>query len=321
MTTNQHLDDPLADLFNEAADREQALAAQDAEVIQLQARREQRAAQAPTRPSHFERCSKCGGSGQTRWGKCFRCNGRGGKTFVQPAEVRAANREQARTRKANRLAEDVAEWKAMYPAEAEWLKAKVAQQAELRAQGRQTWEFPCDLNAKLHQYGSLTDGQVMAIRKCMVRDHERQVARQQAATAPRPVPVLVDTTKIKAAFDRARRQGMETENVQGVKWLKLRLDTFLFSDAPATSRWPACIFVSEGKAKLGRIVNGEFKRSRECTDDHQQRIIAVAADPAAAAIAYGLKFSSCSCCGRELTNPESIARGIGPICAERFFGM
>jgi len=44
----------------------------------------------------------------------------------------------------------------------------------------------------------------------------------------------------------------------------------------------------------------------------------VAKDPSAAARAYGLRTGQCSICGRELTNAESRARGIGPICAERF---
>lgn len=29
---------------------------------------------------------------------------------------------------------------------------------------------------------------------------------------------------------------------------------------------------------------------------------------------------TCSRCGRELTDPESIARGLGPVCAERAMG-
>lgn len=35
--------------------------------------------------------------------------------------------------------------------------------------------------------------------------------------------------------------------------------------------------------------------------------------------AFGHKTGRCGCCGRELTNPDSIAAGIGPICAERYF--
>jgi hypothetical protein len=34
---------------------------------------------------------------------------------------------------------------------------------------------------------------------------------------------------------------------------------------------------------------------------------------------YGLRTHTCGCCGRTLTNPDSIAMGIGPICAAKHF--
>lgn len=34
---------------------------------------------------------------------------------------------------------------------------------------------------------------------------------------------------------------------------------------------------------------------------------------------YGHEFGECCMCGRELTNPESIKTGIGPVCARRAF--
>lgn len=37
----------------------------------------------------------------------------------------------------------------------------------------------------------------------------------------------------------------------------------------------------------------------------------------AQAILMGKQFHRCMCCGRELTNPESIEYGIGPICREK----
>lgn len=37
-----------------------------------------------------------------------------------------------------------------------------------------------------------------------------------------------------------------------------------------------------------------------------------------AATAYGKATGQCSCCGRELTNEESIARAIGPICLSKW---
>lgn len=38
------------------------------------------------------------------------------------------------------------------------------------------------------------------------------------------------------------------------------------------------------------------------------------------AIKFGLDFGICACCGRVLSNPESIAAGIGPICRSKYFG-
>lgn len=39
-----------------------------------------------------------------------------------------------------------------------------------------------------------------------------------------------------------------------------------------------------------------------------------------AAVQRGMakRTGRCSCCGRELTDPASIAAGIGPVCAKRF---
>lgn len=54
------------------------------------------------------------------------------------------------------------------------------------------------------------------------------------------------------------------------------------------------------------------------TPQVEQDILACAADPLNAAIAYGKRYGKCSVCARTLTDPESIDRGIGPVCAERF---
>lgn len=41
----------------------------------------------------------------------------------------------------------------------------------------------------------------------------------------------------------------------------------------------------------------------------------IAKDPKAAMIRYGMEIGACGHCGRTLTNPDSRAAGIGPICA------
>lgn len=47
-------------------------------------------------------------------------------------------------------------------------------------------------------------------------------------------------------------------------------------------------------------------------------IAKVALDPHGAAIRFGQEFGVCGVCGRGLTDPESRAQGIGPVCAKKF---
>ena len=54
------------------------------------------------------------------------------------------------------------------------------------------------------------------------------------------------------------------------------------------------------------------------SDTVKEIIMGAANDPLNAAIRYGKLSGECSCCGRELTDPRSIERGIGPICATKF---
>lgn len=53
-------------------------------------------------------------------------------------------------------------------------------------------------------------------------------------------------------------------------------------------------------------------------DDVKAVLLEAAGDPLTAAIRYGKETGACSCCGRDLTNPDSIAAGIGPICREKY---
>jgi hypothetical protein len=99
----------------------------------------------------------------------------------------------------------------------------------------------------------------------------------------------------------------------------MRLAGFALSPAGAESKNVGAIYVkSSDGVYLGKVLGGVFARSRECSDEIQAKVLEVAKDPKAAAIAYGKEFGVCSVCGRELSDPESVERGIGPICADRF---
>jgi hypothetical protein len=124
--------------------------------------------------------------------------------------------------------------------------------------------------------------------------------------------VAVDVSAIGTAFGAARDAG--------VKAPKLRLGEFMFSRAPDHGKNAGAIYV-KGACRgdyLGKVVGGQFHATRECDDGTRAEVVAVAGDPYTAAKAYGAKFGLCSCCGRDLSNPESVALGIGPICRDKF---
>lgn len=67
---------------------------------------------------------------------------------------------------------------------------------------------------------------------------------------------------------------------------------------------------------LGKVTPNSL--DSRLTDDVKAVLFEAASDPLTAAIRYGRETGSCSCCGRDLTNAESIRLGIGPICREKF---
>lgn len=170
-------------------------------------------------------------------------------------------------------------------------------------------DFACSLHASLNRYGSLTENQINAVRRCITRDATREAERRdREENAP-----AVAIGAIETAFGNAR--------AAGIKRPKLRLAELRFSPAPASGANPGAVYVKAlDGAYLGKVAHGRFVRSRECDADTERHVLDVCDDPEAAATAYGKQFGVCSCCGRDLTDPQSVARGIGPVCAKNYFG-
>lgn len=295
-----HLDDDLSDLFGAPTSREDIDAGLRIMDDQL----------ANTR--RFETaCRKCGGSGRfvgytgRVLGNCFACKGKGVVYTKTDPKVLEANRRKAAEKKAKQAseaAERAAAWLDANPAEAEWLKRPVTGD----------FTFHADMLEALYKYGSLTERQEAAVRNATAKFNEG-VARRAAEKAEREAGAAVlSMAKIREGFDNAR---------QHLKRPKLRIAGVQFSLAPATGRNAGCIYVvrAEDDTYLGKITpEDKFLPTLNCSDELAATVARVAADPAAAATAHGHEYGYCSCCGRELTNPESVARGIGPICADRW---
>ena len=266
-------------------------------------------------PDYTEGCKACGGTGKFHSytgrlvGECFKCKGKGSKTFKSAPEDREVARRRAsakRVEKGQAIETEARAWIEAHKAEAEWL----AQAGKRNIERGGTFTFPQDLLDKLWKYGSLSENQLAAVHKLMARDAERnaqfaKAREERTANAP-----SVNVSRIEEAFAKA--------TANKVRFPKLRLDTFVFSPAGANSKNPGAVYVKEGDEYLGKVMGGKFLCVSTCGDERKDRIAAAANDPEAAAIAYGKRFSECSVCGLTLTNGKSIDRGIGPICASKY---
>jgi hypothetical protein len=185
----------------------------------------------------------------------------------------------------------VAQFVEANPAEYAWLVAKSP-----------IFSFASSVLSALYRYGSLTPNQLAAIQRCVAKE-----------SAPRPAAVPaaeVDVAPIHVAFDNAKTSGLT--------YPKLRLGAFVFSPAPDTGKNAGAVYVKSEGVYLGKVVGGKLFTSRDASPDNVTQMTEVLADPRSAAIAYGKTFGKCSVCNRDLSDPESVALGMGAVCAKRF---
>lgn len=259
-------------------------------------------------PVYVETCDGCRGTGQFRGysgrvvGQCFKCKGTGKREFKLSAAQRQYGRDQAakrRQQQAATKAEKAAAWREEYPGEAKWIDQNA---------GR--FEFATAMAEALVKWGGLTEGQLGGVRKCIQRNEERNAQRQAESVARAAAAPTVSIAAIETAFQSALGNG--------IKRPKMRLAGFKLSLAPATGANAGAVYIKVGDEYLGKVKDGRFFRSYTCTTETEAEIVEVCSDPMNAAIAYGRRTGSCAICARELTKGESIERGIGPICAEKY---
>lgn len=79
-------------------------------------------------------------------------------------------------------------------------------------------------------------------------------------------------------------------------------------DRPTEGRWAGFTFVKVQASDDLYPIRGAARRPILET---------IAADPQAASVLYGHELGECGVCGRTLTDEDSRARGIGPVCAAK----
>ncbi len=155
-------------------------------------------------------------------------------------------------------------------------------------------DFTRSLYASLKRWGTLTQNQINAWYRGQYRKAE------------------VNLDRIREMFDAAQTNG-HNKPCYRAEGLKISL-------APATGRNAGALYVVniEDDAYQGKIVDTTFSAVREAKADILSRLQTIAENPLEAAVRYGRRTGTCSCCGRQLTNHASIEAGIGPICAEKW---
>lgn len=88
---------------------------------------------------------------------------------------------------------------------------------------------------------------------------------------------------------------------------------FFRLDVPVRGRWVGSVFTKEQAGDEYFKVRNPMREEAILT--------AVLKDPLSALTRYGLEIGACGVCGRTLTDEESRARGIGPVCADKMIGF
>lgn len=145
------------------------------------------------------------------------------------------------------------------------------------------------------------------------------------AALPAPAAVAVadgaGMDEIAALFANAKKSGLQRPSflieTPAAGRLKLSL-------AGEGAKVPGSINVAEakpfGQAQwFGRVTQaGEFQPSHKAPPAIADALRTFAADPCAAAAAYGRLTGHCCFCSKTLTDPVSVDLGYGPVCAKKW---
>ena len=150
---------------------------------------------------------------------------------------------------------------------------------------------------------------------------EKQYAWAHKLAVDNTQPQKVDNTQ-PSQFE-ALFNAFEAAKAKGAKRLTLRFEGVnVKPNRDLTALWVTSqTEKEEGNYGLQPKYLGKVTRSAldsRLSDDVKEVILSASSDPLTAAIRYGKVSGECSCCGRELTDPQSIEQGIGPICARKF---
>jgi hypothetical protein len=247
------------------------------------------------------KCESCRGSGRfisysgRVVGDCFKCHGKGVISRAANYEVNKAKRAERKEQKAREAIEAnaarITAWAEVFPAEFKWIVAN-----------RGSFDFAAKMEQALEDWGRLTDGQLAAVQRCVAREQEK-AAQRAAAQAAAPAADAIDVSGLKGYYAVPN----------GDTRLKLRV-----KHPGKDSSYHGWVFVDDGAAYGSNQKYGSQRPGGKYQGKVQEQLRAILADPYAAQVAYGKLTGVCGHCGRPLEDAESVARGIGPVCAAKY---
>ena len=157
--------------------------------------------------------------------------------------------------------------------------------------------FASSLVEQYSKRGSLSDKQTGAAIAMLMKV---KANKAQKADAP-----SIDLGNVVAMFSKAH---------EAIKTPRFRFEDLVISRAPDHGVNAGALYVKIEGEYAGKVKEGKWFGSQDILPKLQQ----ISKDPLSSAVAYGRRTGTCACCGKELTVHESIERGIGPICAEKW---
>jgi len=157
-------------------------------------------------------------------------------------------------------------------------------------------EFLTSLHNQLQDRGALSDKQLAAVERNMGKGGEQ-----------------LDAAVLLGLF--------ATASANGLKRPALTFNDVRISKAPDHGNNAGHLYVKLDGEYEGKITpDGRYMAVRSAAPETAALLADICKDPMAKFTNHGHESGQCCCCGRELTNPESIELGIGPVCRTKWFG-
>ena len=169
---------------------------------------------------------------------------------------------------------------------------------------------------------------------CLWKSEQRrqtaQVTEEQGEDTPPAAPAepeVIEAKIIPASVPKSLH-AIFSAALQHVRFPRLTFqvggETLIFRLAGEKSKNPGAITVTDDgrypdNRYYGMIAeNGFWSPVFTCPDHIAQIVCEVLADPAGQLALYGQTSGYCACCGRQLTDPRSLAVGYGETCAKHW---